>query len=151
MVYNWLDHIWHDKGLVPFANVSYQACGLIRDPDTGRAHVLVVGGTEIPPQKPTPSTVLSPSTKAWLWDPTTGNVQSMPDSPAYFCHKMVQFTDYKVLVLCPEAGWMYSFDVEGGWNKVGQVSISSTFYEQLYASKCFAIVNLWSLNSCDSV
>ena len=130
MVFNWLDHTWHNKGMAPFANVSLQACGRIKDPSTGRDNVLVVGGSVFPPQKPSPSTALPRSSKAWLWDPTTGNIQFMPDLPAYYCRKMVQLTDYKVLVLCPEAGWIYSFDVEGGWNQVGQIS---TFYVDLVA------------------
>jgi hypothetical protein len=123
MVFNWLDHTWHNEGTVPFDNVSFQACGRIKDPNTGRVNVLVVGGSVIPPQKPSPDSPIPASRKVWLWDPTTGNIQFMPDSPAYYFHRMIQYTDYKVIVMCPEAGWFYSFDVEGGWNKVGQINL----------------------------
>ena len=120
MVFNWLDHTWHNEGTVPFANVSYQACGLIKDPSTGRVNVMVVGGVVLPPPGSSSSPI--PSSKVWLWDPATGIIQLKADSPPAFFHEMVQFTDYEVLVLCPQDGWVYSFNVEGGWNRVGQIN-----------------------------
>jgi hypothetical protein len=122
MVFNWLDHTWHNEGTAPFANVSFQACQRIKDPNTGRVNVLIVGGSVIPPQTPPLGTILPRSSKVWLWDPATGTIQFLPDSPPSHIHRMVQYTDYKVLVMCSEVGWLYSFDVEGGWNKISQIS-----------------------------
>jgi hypothetical protein len=70
MIYNWLDHAWRIESPVPIANVSYESCGLIKDPSTGRYNVLVAGGmiTSVTGQT-------SPSTSSWLWDPMTGNIQ----------------------------------------------------------------------------
>ena len=70
MIYNWLDHAWRIESPVPIKNVSYESCGLIKDPVTGRYNVIVAGGIVTNATGQT-----NPATGAWLWDPVTGNIQ----------------------------------------------------------------------------
>jgi hypothetical protein len=96
---------------------SLQACGLIKDPRTGHFNVLVVGGD---PERP------SPIVPTWTWDPITGIVKNITTFPSrtYSGLRMVQFSDYEVLVLNPQDGLLQSFTLEDGWH---QISYLPTF------------------------
>ena len=93
-----------------------QACGRIKDPSTGHFNVLVVGGDR---DKSNPSPVVP----TWTWDPLTGVVKNVTTFPSatYSSLRMVEFSDYEVLVLNPQDGLLQSFTLEDGWQQVANL------------------------------
>lgn len=112
MVYNWKNHTWRIGGQVPVSGFTLQACGLIKDPRTGRNNILVTGGVPVQSVTPIPPT--------WLWDPSTGNIQNVTAFPteATYGTRMVRFSEYEVLVLSPQDGLLHSFTVDDSWKRV---------------------------------
>jgi len=115
-VYNWKNNTWRIAAHVPVMDFSLQACGLIKDPSTGHFNVLVVGGD---PENP--STIVP----TWTWDPITGilkNITTFPSS-TYSGLRMVEFSDYEILVINPKDGLLQSFTIEDGWQKIATFPI----------------------------
>ena len=100
--------------------MTYQGCGLIKDPVTGRFNVLVTGGVS-GPLSPT-----SPDVSAtWIWDPITGQIKALANAPTNLVSgnslKVVEYSDYENLVLQPDTGIIYKFSVANGWTPIANL------------------------------
>ncbi len=116
MVYNWKNHTWRTVGQVPVPDYTLYACGLIKNPSTGRENVLVTCG--IPDNRVNFNFDLNPT---WLWDPVTGNIQnvsSLSSTDFVDGSKMIRFSEYEVLLITPSNGLLHSFTIADGWKTI---------------------------------